>query len=225
MTMARIQPCLGKLGIDLCYYNGDRGFPRAVTNRDTALYLYNNHFCLIWKSQDSSFNQAIQELKNNFKIVDNYISVENVNSHFEYVFVPKKIDSHLSNFIVYDLETQNTDKARPSNMTFHRISKIAGRYDREPTQEELKKSIDEARAFAGDNCNNNALDFCLKLKGEERKVKNKIVEYILQMHTHNGSSFDNWIILNNTPCDKHIVTDIVKNGKSFFELKVYNGLI
>ena len=63
MTMARIQPCLEKLGIDRGYYNGERVFPRTVTNRDSALYLYNNHFCLIWKSEGASFNQAIQELK------------------------------------------------------------------------------------------------------------------------------------------------------------------
>ena len=174
MTMARIQPCLKKLGIDLGYFNGDIVFPRTVTNRDTALYLYNNHFCLIWKSQGVSFNQAIQELKNNFKIVDNYITEENVNSHFKYEFIPKKIDSHLTNFIVYDLETHNTDRARPYNMTFHRLSKIAGRYERDPTQEESKKSIDDTIAFAGDNCIKNALDYCLKLKGEERKFNKKL---------------------------------------------------
>ena len=44
MTMARIQPCLRKLGIDLGYYNGERVFPRTVTNRDTAFLLYSNHF-------------------------------------------------------------------------------------------------------------------------------------------------------------------------------------
>ena len=44
MIMARIQPCLRKLGIDLGYYNGDRIFPRTVTNRDSALYFYNTHF-------------------------------------------------------------------------------------------------------------------------------------------------------------------------------------
>ena len=44
------------------------------------------------------------------------------------------------------------------------------------------------------------------------------------MHAHNGSGFDTWIILNNLPCDKHIV-DIIKNGKSNIELKVFNGLI
>ena len=109
-------------------------------------------------------------------------------------------------------------------MTFYRLSKIAGRYESDPTQEELKNTIDDTIAFAGDNCINNALDFCLKLKGEEQKIKDKIVEYNLQMHAHNGSGFDTWIILKNLPCDKHIV-DIIKNGKGTIELKVFNGLI
>ena len=77
------------------------------------MYLYNNHFCLIWKSQGVSFIQAVNELKNNFKIVDNYITEQNVSFHFKYEFLPNKIDSHLTNFIVYDLETHNTDRARP----------------------------------------------------------------------------------------------------------------
>ena len=45
MTMARIQPCLKKLGIDLGYFNGDRVYPRTVMNSEIALYLYINHFC------------------------------------------------------------------------------------------------------------------------------------------------------------------------------------
>ena len=43
------------------------------------------------------------------------------------------------------------------------------------------------------------------------------------MHAHNGSGFDTWVILNNLRCDKHIV-DIIKNGKSIIEMKVFNGL-
>ena len=109
-------------------------------------------------------------------------------------------------------------------MTFYRLSKIAGRYEGDPTQEELQKSIDDTIAFAGDNCIGNALHFCSKIKGDERKVKNEIVEYKLQMHAHNGSGFDTCIVLNNLPCDKHIV-DIIKNGKGIIELKVFNGLI
>ena len=224
MTKALIQPFCRANKINLGYYDGNGVYPRSVKNRKSALYLYNNHFCLIWKNHGISFNQAIQELKNNFKIVDNYITEENVTSHFKYEIIPKKIESHLTNFIVYVLETHNTDRARPYNMTFYRLSKIAGRYERDPTQEELQKSIKDTIAFAGNNCINNALDFCLKLKGEERKVKNKIVDYNLQMHAHNGSGFDTWIILNNLPCDKHIV-NIIKNGKGIISLKVFNGCI
>ena len=104
MTKARIQPFCGANNINLGFYDGDCVFPRSLTNRDSALYLYNNQFCLIWKSQGVSFYQAIQKLNDNFKTVDNYITEENVNSHFKYEFKPKKIGSHLTNFIVYDLE-------------------------------------------------------------------------------------------------------------------------
>ena len=83
MTMARIQPFCGANNINLGYYNNDRVFPRTVTNRDSALYLLNNHFCLIWKSEKVNFKQAIRELEDYFKIVDNYITEENVNSHFK----------------------------------------------------------------------------------------------------------------------------------------------
>ena len=92
------------------------------------------------------------------------------------------------------------------------------------TRDELDKCRKDTIAFDGDNCVRKTLDFCLKWKGEERKVKNKIVEYNLQLHAHNGSRFVTWIVLNNLPCDKHIV-DIIKNGKKIIELKVLNGLI
>ena len=149
--MARIQPCLKKLGINLGYYNGERIFPRTVTNRDSAMYLYNNHYCLIWKTQGVSFNQAVQELKDNFKMVDNFITEENVNSHFRYEFIPKKIESHLSNFIVYDLETHNIHKARPYCISFYRLTKLAGRYIQDLTPYEIEKCKKETIVFDGDN--------------------------------------------------------------------------
>ena len=226
MTLARIQPFFRANNINLGYYINERVFPRTVTNTDTALYLYNIHFCLIWKSQNVSFNQANNELKNNFKIVDNYITEENDNSHFKYDFTPKKIESYLTNFILYDLETHNTDRARPYCISFYRLSKLAGRYNRDLTPYEIDKCKKDTIVFDIDNCVEKGLDFCLKLKGEERKtVNNKSVEYNLQMHAHNGSGFDTWIILNNLPCDKHIVGDIIKNGKGIISLKIFNGFI
>ena len=64
---------------------------------------------------------------------------ENVNSHFQDEFKPKEIESHLTNFIVYDLETHNTDRARPYVFCFYRLSKLAGLYNRFLTPCELEK--------------------------------------------------------------------------------------
>ena len=225
MTKARIQPFCRANNIKLGYYNDDRVFPRSVTNRDSALYFFNNHFCLRWKSENVSFEQAIKELKDNFKLVDNYITDENVNSYFEYIYKPKKIESHLSNFNVYDLETHNTDRARPYVFSFYRLSKLAGRYNRDLTPNEIEKCRKDTIAFDGDNCVAKALDFCLKLKGDEYKdKKGKILEYNLQLHAHNGSGFDTWIVLNKLSCDKRIA-NIIKNGKGIIDLKVFNGFI
>ena len=77
-------------------------WPRNVVERNNASFLYNNHFCSIWKSENVSFNQAIKELKENFKMDANYITKKNIESQFEYRYQPKKIESHLTNFITYE---------------------------------------------------------------------------------------------------------------------------
>ena len=113
MTNARIQPfCRAKI-ISLGYWDDERVFARSVTDRDSALFLRNNHLCSIWKSEGVSFKKAIKELKDNIKIVDNYVTGENVNSLFKNEFILKEIESDLTNFFVYDLETLNTDRVKP----------------------------------------------------------------------------------------------------------------
>ena len=52
-------------------------------------------------------------------------------------------------------------------MSFYRLSKIGGRYAQDPTEEELKKSIDDTISFVGLNCVEKALDYCIKLKRDE----------------------------------------------------------
>ena len=37
-------------------------------------------------------------------------------------------------------------------MTFYRLSKIAAVYERDPTHEEFKKSINDTLSFEGENC-------------------------------------------------------------------------
>ena len=122
---------------------------------------------------------------------------------FEYIFKPKKIESHLTNFIVYDLETHKTDRVRPYVFCFYRLIKLSGRYNLDLTKNEIDKCKKVTIAFDGDNCVEKPSDFCLKLKREEYKdKKGKVLEYNFQLHAHNGSGFDTWIVLNNLPCDK-----------------------
>ena len=178
MTKARFQPFCRANNINIGYLDGVRVFPRTVTEKDDALCLYNNHFCLIWATEEVRFNQTIKELKDNFKIFDNFITEENVHSHFKYEFIPKKIESYLTNFIVYDLETHNPDRGgtRLYCISFYRLIKISGRYNRDLPPFELGKWRKGTVTFGGENCVETALDFCLKLKGEKQKLKYKIVE-------------------------------------------------
>ena len=105
------------------------------------------------------------------------------------------------------------------------MSKLAGRYNRDLTKDEIEKCKKDTIAFDGDNCVEKALDFCLKLKGQDYKdKKGKVLEYNLQFHAHKGSGFDTWVVLNNLPCDETIV-NIIKNGKGIIQLKVFNGYI
>ena len=54
--------------------------------------MYKNDFSLLWKSHGVNFNTAIEELKLNFKLFDNYKSDERVKSFIKYVYKPKKFN-------------------------------------------------------------------------------------------------------------------------------------
>ena len=59
----------------------------------------------------------------------------------------QKKESHLTNFVLYDLQTHNTDRARPYNMKIYRISILAGRYNRDLTQYENEKCKNHTLVF------------------------------------------------------------------------------
>ena len=80
MTSATVQPFCRKHNINLGCCDGFRVCPRNITQRNIALKIHNNHFCPIWKSYNVSFDRAIRELKDNFKVVDNVISDKQVKS-------------------------------------------------------------------------------------------------------------------------------------------------
>ena len=69
MTSARIQPFCKNYNINIGCFDGTRINPRNLTQRNKALFIRINHFCLIWKSNGISFDNAIKELKNTSKLL------------------------------------------------------------------------------------------------------------------------------------------------------------
>ena len=91
MTSARIQPFCKKYNINIGFNYGFRVYPRDITQREIALKIHNNLSCLIWKPQNISFNQVIEnELKPDSNVVDNVISDKHVKSFVKYEYKTKK---------------------------------------------------------------------------------------------------------------------------------------
>ena len=107
---------------------------------------------------------------------------------------------------------------------FFRLIKVSGKSDRDLTPYEIEKCKKDTTVYDEQDCFTKALYFVLKIEGEERKYKNRIVEYNLQLHAHNGSGFDTLIKLNKLPFGKRLV-DNIKNGESKIKRKVLIGYV
>ena len=147
MTSARLQPFCKNYNINIGCFDGTRINPRNLTQRNTSLFIYNNHFCLIWKSDGISFEKAITELKDNFKVVGNVVSDKHVKSFIKYEYNPKKVKSPLTNIVVYDLETFNKIRAVPYCSCIYKLSKISGKYHRDISEQENQKCLNDCVVF------------------------------------------------------------------------------
>ena len=179
MTSARIQPFCKKYNINIGCFDGTRINPRKLTQINTSLFIYNNHFCLIWKSDRISFKQVIEnKLKPNFKVVDNVISDKHVESFIKYEYNPKKVNSPLTNIVVYDLETFNKNRAVPFCSCIYKLNKISGKYHRDISEQEYQKCLNDCVVFKGTDCINEMLDHVLSSKGEPKKNQKKMLNII-----------------------------------------------
>ena len=86
-----MHPFRKKYSINIGYYDNIRVYPSFVAERIIPLFLYKNHLCLIWKSEAVIFQNAIDELKAHFKVVENHIPDKHVESFLKSEFEPKKI--------------------------------------------------------------------------------------------------------------------------------------
>ena len=223
MTSARIKLFCRK-HINIGYYDGYRVYPGSFTERNTAINIHENRFCLSWKSDGISFDKAIEELKDNFKVVDSVISDKHVKSFINYEYKPKKVQSQLTNMVVYDIEIFNTIKCVPYSDCIYRLSKISGKYNRDISEKEYQKCLNDCFVFKGLDNINEMLDYVLQFKGERKRINNKFVKYNLYLMAHKGSGFDSYIVINNLPQWRTAVS-LIKNGSSIVSLKIFNGYV
>ena len=211
-----------KYNINIGCFDGAKMNPRNITERNIASKIHNIHFCLFWKSNDNSFNQAIKGLKLHFDLIVSGTSDKHGNSFIKYEYKPTKVQSPLTNIILYDLETYIKDRAIPYCSCIYKLSKISDEYNQDISEDEYQKRLKDSIVFRGSGCINEMLDFIFQYKGEGKKVINKIVEYIRYLIAHNGSSFDIYLVLNNLP-DWQTVGNLIKNGAGIVFLKMFNG--
>ena len=79
---------------------------------------------------------------------------------------------------ICDLETFFTAKCVSRSVPVYTLSEVSGKYDRDKTDRELEKCKNDCGLFKGTNWINDMLDYFLSLKGEAKRVINKIVKYI-----------------------------------------------
>ena len=68
------------------------------------------------------------------------------------------------------------------------------------------------------------LDHVLSFKREVKKINDKNVEYNKNLKAHNGSGFDSYVVLNNLPQWRNVVS-LIKNGAGIVSSKIFNGYV
>ena len=179
MTYARVQPFCRKDNFDIGYFIGNEIWRRTITQRYIALKIHDKHFCLIWKSSGNIFIQVIEnEVKPNFKIVDNVISDKHVKGYNKSEYKPKKVQFPLTNIVVYGLETFNEIRAVPHCSCKYKPSKVAGKYNRDIIEKEYQKSLNDCVSFKRTDCISEMLDHALSFKGEPKRSKRRLLNTI-----------------------------------------------
>ena len=85
MASAKIQPFCRKYNINLGVYKKKQRsiLPKTVTERKFCLLIHNNLFCVIWKDNQSSFSDAIEEMENFHRYEETQINNNNLKQVIE----------------------------------------------------------------------------------------------------------------------------------------------
>ena len=106
----------------------------------------------------------------------------------------------------------------------YRLSKLSGKYNRDISEKQYQKCLNDCIVFKGLDYLNEMLDYVLHFIGEPKRVNNKIVKYNLYLLADKGSGFDSYVVLNNLPPWRTVVS-LIKNGSGIVSLKIFNGYV
>ena len=181
--------------------------PKTITERRICLLIHNNHFCVIWKNNQSSFPDAIEEIENNFKYEETQINDNILQQVIEYKFPISYEMNCLYNIFAFDLETCNVEYSEycePYAAGVYHLNNLYWCFNGNLGKEELAIERSKVHVFHGENG-----DPVLKMieyvinnsKGKPKYVINNYGKQVLssyyhQMVGHNAGGFDNYIVLN-----------------------------
>ena len=236
MTSAKIQPFCKKYNINLGVYNINQQeiLPRYVTERRLCLIIHENHFCVIWKTKNTSFTNAIKELEDNFKYEDNQISDNILKQVQEYKFPISNEKDCLYAVFAFDLETANVDYKQycvPYAAGCYHLNLLKECYNGNLSEDDIKIERENVHIFDYKNKNPlmDMINFIVKnYKGKPKFFKDKdgnykISCYKYQLIAHNASGFDNVIVLNSLP--KTYFPKIIHTSRGILKLSFRVGTI
>ena len=236
MNCAKIQPFCKKYNINLGVYNINQQeiLPRSITERRICLYIHENHFCLIWKTKNTTFTDAIKEIEDNFKYEANEISDNILKQVQEYKFPISNEKDCLYAVFAFAFETANVDYKQycvPYAAGCYHLNRLKECYNGNLSEEELKIERENVHIFDYKN-KNPVMDMIIFIvknyKGKPKFFKNKDGDYKIscykyQLIGHNSSGFDNYIVLNSLP--KTYFPKIIHTSRGILKLKFRVGPI
>ena len=237
MTSAKVQPFCRKYNINLgVYKNKQRSIlPKTITERRSCLLTHNNHFWVIWKTNQSAFSDAIEEIEINFRYEETQINDIIIKKVIEYKFPISYEMNCVYNVFAFDLETCNieySEYCEPYSVVVYHLNNLYWCFNGNLDKEEL--AIERFIVHIFDRENDNpvlkVIDYVINnIKANQKIVINEYGKQVLssykyQMVGHNASGFDNHIFLHSLPSSYKCI-EIIKTSRGFIKLSFKDGSV
>ena len=212
ITSAKFQHLGKKYKLDLGFYiiKEKGNLPTTVTKRDFCLFIHNHHFCVIRKTDQTNFTDAITELENNFKYEDNQFSDHIQKQIIEYKFPISYEKNCMLGVFSFDFETLNVKyqiNCEPYAAGVCRLNRLYESFKGDLTEKKLETETQNVHVFDRENGNPivGMINYVINnYKGKAKMITDRygrkiVIPYNYQMVGHNASGFDNFIVLISIP--------------------------